>query len=266
MPAFKHQLLKPFLATFLLGATTAHGQTGPYQRQNDRNTNAWLMFFSDARVSDHLSVHTEFQLRRAEVFNKPMQEFARVGLNYHLDDQVMLTAGYAYAAAHPYGDFPAAEVFPEHRGYQQVLLKSNYGPVLVTHRYRQEQRWIRRPLESSFTYTNRTRYQLRAVLPLSGGRMESLQPRTLYLAVYDEPFVNFGKNVGRNVFDQNRAYAGLGYQFTKATSVDIGYMHQIVAQGNGVVFEQNHTLMFGLNFNPDFRRRNDTPPAPLPGQ
>jgi hypothetical protein len=245
----------------LLAARPAQAQDPQGPRLSDANFNTWLMFFSDARLTDRWGVHTEAQWRRARGVKSPMQDFGRVGINYHVNDKVMLTSGYAYALTYPYGDFPAAEKFPEHRIYEQLLLRSAHGPFQLSHRYRLEQRWLRRPLQTDYTYLNRTRYQFRAVLPLARAA-EGLTPRTPYLAAYDEVFVSFGKNVTRNVFDQNRAYAAFGYQFTKPLSLELGYLYQIVAQGNGVVFEHNHTLQVGLNFNPDFRPNAQTPPAP----
>jgi hypothetical protein len=47
-------------------------------------------------------------------------------------------------------------------------------------------------------------------------------------------------------FDQNRAYVALGRRFGRSNSVEIGYLHQWIAQANNRVFEQNHTLQIGI--------------------
>ncbi|SFP99010.1 DUF2490 domain-containing protein [Hymenobacter arizonensis] len=247
------------LLSLLLASPQAAAQDIPSSRISDPNFNAWLMFFSDAQLTNRWGLHTEAQLRRADGLKSPLQEFARLGLNFNLSDQVMLTGGYAYALTHPYGDFPVAEKFPEHRLYQQLLLKSTYGPFQVAHRFRLEQRWLRRPLETDYTYLNRTRYQVRAAMALVRPS-EGIQPRTPYLAVSNEVFINYGKNVTRNIFDQNRAYGAFGYQFTKALAIEAGYLHQLLAQGNGTVFEYNHTLQLGIYYNPDFRRSSTNEP------
>lgn len=223
-------------------------------RVQDHNTNTWLMYFSDARLSDRWGVHTEVQFRRARTLRDPLQNFYRVGGNFYLSEAVMLTAGYAYALSFPYGDFPAAGRAPEHRIYQQVLLRNTYNRLAMQHRYRLEQRWLgaaQGSENSAYTYANRARYMFRLALPLVGGKSG---PGVPYAALYDEVFVNFGRAVQRNIFDQNRAYAALGYQFTPATAVELGYMYQLVQQRNGRVFEHNNTLQFNLTINPDFRR------------
>ncbi len=248
----------------LFSLPVARAQTTAGPRLSDRNTNAWLMYFSDAQLSERWGVHTEAQWRRAELGQQPLQHFVRFGANYYTRHNLLLTAGYAYALTFPYGDFPAAETFPEHRVYEQLLLKSTHGPVQVAHRFRLEQRWLRRPLQREFTYLNRARYQVRAAVALHRPAA-GIGPRTPYLAVSDEVLVNFGHNVARNIFDQNRAYVALGYQFNQALALEASYLHQLVAQGNGVVFEYNHTLQLGLTFNPDLRKRPANEPAPENG-
>lgn len=66
------------------------------------------------------------------------------------------------------------------------------------------------------------------------------------LALYDEIFVNFGKNVANNVFDQNRAYAAITYALPKKSRLEIGFMEQTLQQRSGRVIENNHTLMVSI--------------------
>jgi hypothetical protein len=84
---------------------------------------------------------------------------------------------------------------------------------------------------------------MRATLPFKG---RSIEKGDWYVAFYDEIFVNFGKNVAANVFDQNRAYGALGHRTLNYTRVELGYLNQLVQQRNGRVFEVNHTLQVAL--------------------
>jgi len=241
------------LGLLALATLSGRAQNLPEGRVQDRNFNSWLVYDSDARLTDRWGLHTEGQWRRSQGVKKPMQDLARVGLNFYAGDHAILTVGYAFALTHPYGDYPVAESFPEQRMYEQVLLRNAHGPFQMTHRYRLEQRWLRLPEQDTYTYSNRIRYQFRTVLPLAGP-MEVLHPNTPYLVASEELFVNFGSNVAsQNIFDQNRAYAGVGYQITQATAVELGYLHQLLAQSNGNVYEHNHTVQVSVNFNPDFR-------------
>ncbi|WP_187262461.1 DUF2490 domain-containing protein [Pontibacter beigongshangensis] len=222
------------------------------ERIKDYNSNGWYMYFGDHKISEKWGAHTEIQLRRHNILKDPQQLLIRTGINYNLTANAMITLGYGFIETYPYGGFPAADIFPEQRIYQQLQLKGNLGRIGLTHRYRQEQRWVQAAGTDAYTYLNRSRYLLKAVLPLSG---PTLDAKEFFLAAYDEIFVGFGENVQRNIFDQNRLYAALGYKLNDAGSVELGYLNQIVQKPSGVVFEHNHTLQVSLFYNLDFSRK-----------
>lgn len=241
--------LGAILFVYLLLPSHAKAQA---ERIKDYNQNGWYMYFGDHKFSDKWGLHTELQVRRYNILKDPQQLLIRTGANYNLTDNAMFTLGYGLIETYPYGEFPAADDFLEHRLYEQLQLKGSLSRVGLTHRYRLEQRWVQSPVTSEYTYLNRARYMLRATLPLIGGTTEAKEP---YLAAYDEIFVGFGNNIQRNIFDQNRAYLALGYKISDAASVEVGYLNHIVQKANGIVFEHNHTLQVGLTYNIDFRKQ-----------
>ena len=52
----------------------------------------------------------------------------------------------------------------------------------------------------------------------------------LYLALYNELFINGQRDVGDgrevDLYDRNRFYAALGYQFSATGQIQVGYMQQ----------------------------------------
>lgn len=231
-------------------SNTAHAQSD--QRTKDYNNNGWYMYIGDHKVSDRWGIHAEAQLRRYNIIKDPQQLLIRAGVNYDLTPTAMITLGYAFIETHPYGDYPAAGIFPEHRPYQQLQLKGNLGMIGLTHRYRLEQRWIKPANATNYTYLNRARYMLKATLPLAGPTLEAREP---FLAVYDEVMIGFGENVRKNIFDQNRLYAALGYKISNTATLELGYLNQIVQKASGDVFEHNHTLQVTLFHNMNFARQ-----------
>ncbi|GAA3922172.1 DUF2490 domain-containing protein [Hymenobacter algoricola] len=209
--------------------------------------NVWLLYSTDARLSEKWGVHADAQIRRSRTVAVLRHNQARVGINYHATSQVTLTAGYSYVAQFSTDDSPAAIHAPEHRLYEQLVLQDVKGLVRMQHRYRLEQRRLVRPGEDRAVYLNRLRYQLRGVLPLRGA---VLQPGTPYVAASDELLFDFGRNATGSMFSQNRAYLALGYQFTKATALEAGYLHQLFIDG---VAPQRHVAQLSLTFNPDLR-------------
>ena len=186
------------------------------------------------------------QVRRGDAGATWQQLLVRPGLLYRLTDNARVGAGYAFVDTWPYGDQPALRRFPEHRTWQQLLLTHASGRVSWQHRYRVEQRWVEVPLDAStgdWRYTNRARYLARLNVPLRGATTDVGEP---YLGVYDELFVNWGRNVGRNTFDQNRAAALLGWRVGRNTRVEGGYLQQLLAKADGVRLERNHTILLSL--------------------
>lgn len=236
---------------------SAHSVTAQNERIKDVNTSGWYQYNGDHYVAPRWSVHTNLQHRRYQLVRKNQQFAGRIGLNYHLSRWVRLSAGYQYAYSYPYGGYPAADNVFEHRLYQQLVLKGAEGWVTLTHRYWLEQRWITLPGATDATYTNRFRYRLQAVVPLVG---KTVAAGTPYLTASDEIMVNFGRQVARNIFDQNRAYLALGYKFSAATALEAGYLHQLSAQRNGRIFEYNNILQVSYTYNLDFRKKE----APTP--
>ncbi|QCR24476.1 DUF2490 domain-containing protein [Pontibacter sp. SGAir0037] len=238
-------LLAPALFSYRAQAQT--------DRIKDFNQNGWYMYFGDHKLTDKWGIHTEAQLRRHNIVSDPQQFLLRTGVNYNLTNTAMFTLGYGFIETHPYGDFPAAGKFPEHRIYEQLQVKGNIERVGLQHRYRLEQRWIGSAAADTYTYLNRARYMLKATLPLLGTTIDAKEP---FLAVYDEIFIGFGNNIQRNIFDQNRAYAAVGFKFNDAATLELGYLNQILQKASGTVFEHNHTLQVSLFYNIDFTGSN----------
>lgn len=237
-----------FLLVFgIVFIVSSHAQS---VRKNTTNVNAWFMYFGNHKISKRFGIHAEVQVRRHDVVSDWQQLLLRTGIDFYTA-QVRFTAGYAFIETYPYGDYPVKNVFPEHRIWQQALINNPIGKIKLSHRYRLEQRFIGNSATGEFKngrYENRIRYMARLNIPLQG----ALEPKKLYLSIYDEVFVNFGKEVAYNLFDQNRAYAALGYHLGKIGKVEIGYLYQIIQQRNLLsnptqsVIENNHTLQVAL--------------------
>lgn len=228
-------------------------------RVNTTNTNSWWMYFGNHQISARWGLHAEAQFRLYDGVSDWQQLLLRTGINYYAK-QVRYTLGYAFVKTHPYGDFPVLNAFPEHRMWEQFLVSQKLGNVSLHHRYRLEQRWIGNTITGDFDdvrYENRFRYMLRATIPLQKNREKG----KWYLGFYDELFINAGKEVAYNIFDQNRAYAALGYKLGKIGKIEMGYLYQVVQQRRlleisnppQLIFEHNHTFQLALFSDLSFR-------------
>ena len=212
-----------------------------FEKLKDHNAHAWYMYFGDHKASKHWGLHLEGQWRRADFSASWQQLLIRPGVNFHVNKNLMLTAGYGFIRSYPYGQYPTtAGAFPEHRLYQQALVKHKIRKIDFQHRLRSEQRWVGVANTNTWRTQDRFRYMLRADIPIKG---------RWSLGTYNEYFANYGRNVAPDYFDQNRAYVAVGYNTGPLGRVEVGYLHQAVAQRNGRVLEYNHTLQVAFFSN-----------------
>ncbi|MDC3133503.1 DUF2490 domain-containing protein [Bacteroidota bacterium] len=183
---------------------------------------SWLMYFGTHHLNDKYSIHYETQLRNYELTNNFFQLLPRVGLNYKIDNNSMVTAGYAFIPTQT--DFDEGwgnNMVTENRIWEQFILRNSIGSIKIRHRYRLEQRWVKNGNNTS--YKNRARYMLSLKIPLS-----KKEDFPLFLSVYDEIFIN----ISDEPFNQNRLYTALGYQFNTNANVQLGYLkHHNTAAG-----------------------------------
>lgn len=247
-------------AFFCQFAFVSFGQAG---RLADFNRIGWYVYNGDHKVAPRWEVHTEYQWRREDFIRTWQQALTRVGVAYQHLPRVKIATGYTSLITYPYGDYPTAETgipFPERRLYQDVQVSDTLGKIALEHRVRLEQRWTGQLAGRRVTdweYQNRIRYQASLTLPLQGA---TLDEHEWYLTAFDELFISFGRNVGNNVFNQNRISAGIGYQFKDNFKIDLAYLYQITQHaepeplsGKSIV-EYNHGFRLGLTYDVDFMK------------
>lgn len=262
--------MKVTLSRFVLMLVLYTGTSPQLNAQNrtkENNAIGWYAFNSTFKVAEKIGIHTEYQWRRDNYITNWQQGLLRLGINYNVRPDIQLRVGYAWAETYPYGDTPLNSMgrdFTEHRIFEMITLQDKKGSVNLSHRFMLEQRWVGRysnaglKNEDEFPFLNRARYMIRVQLPLKGN---TIGDKTPYMAAYNEVFIGFGKNVGENIFDQNRFGALLGYKFNSAIQVEGGYLNQIVQLGREVgnknVFQYNNGFIASLLLNFDLTKKED---------
>ena len=181
----------------------------------DSNLGNWLIYIGNKKLNQKWNLHHEVQYRNYDAVGDLEQLLLRTGLGYTFNNNknnVLL--GYGYILSENYiGDANEKVSVNEHRIFQQFTSKQKIGKVGLNHRYRFEQRFVEDDFKMRF------RYFLGLNIPLQY-KPEGKNP--LYLSVYNEIFLN----TESSVFDRNRVYGGLGYQFSKKLKFELGYMNQ----------------------------------------
>lgn len=164
------------------------------------------------------------------------QGMLRTGLGYALGETVTMWLGYAFIPT----DEPFVTVpFDEHRIWQQLLWNTQFSFGSFSSRSRLEQRFMQTGDDVGWRY----RQLVKISVPFS------FAPSFSFVAS-DEVFVDLNKTDWKaaNGFDQNRAFAGIGYNFNKNIKTEIGYMNQYIRKKNAQDFV-SHILSVNLYLN-----------------
>ncbi|HJS54947.1 MAG TPA: DUF2490 domain-containing protein [Chitinophagaceae bacterium] len=201
---------------------------------NDYNYLNWVQSFNTISLNRKWSLHAEYQWRRVDGLKYWQQSLLRAGANYTLNENISLHGGYAWVKTFPYGEYPAAGAFPEHRLYEQVSFRHPLNKWTFHHRFRIEQRWLGKIKPGTdqvedWVFVHRFRYQFRTQYAF-WTKIE----KQLYGVAADEIFIGAGKNLGTNIFDQNRIFLLTGFKFNKKFSLETGYFNQTLQQGRRI--------------------------------
>jgi Protein of unknown function (DUF2490) len=216
------------------------------QKTIDNQVHGWIVYQGNHHLRTKWDLHTEYQWRRANGFSDWQQSLARIGLDYQLSKTCAISGGYGWIISYPYGNQPIANRTNENRIWQQVNLKAQYGPIQVQHRYRLEQRWI------DTVFRQRIRYRAQCIIPLQSSYKE--KGTGFFMNMNDEVFLGFGQGIGKNILDQNRFILAIGYKWSPALNIQLGYLNQFVVKSNGFEMERNHTLWTSIVYNLDFTK------------
>jgi hypothetical protein len=217
--------------------TTSTVQTAKAQvKQTKVEKQVWTGYFNQTRLSKKWGLWFDMHLRTKDDFFKGLGQFIiRPGITYYLNDDAKLTAGYAFINHFPSEGHKEISQ-PEHRPWQQLQWHTRFPRLKLMQWFRLEQRFRRRiksdeELGEGYDFNWRLRYNILAQFPLSSRRFE---PGTFSLVASNEVFVNFGRQITYNYYDQNRFFTGFHYHVNKHDNFQIGYMNifQQLAAGN----------------------------------
>lgn len=181
----------------------------------DSNLGNWLIFIGNKKLDSKWNIHSEVQYRNYDAIGDLEQLLLRTGLGYNLtENNNNILLGYGYILSENYvGNSDAKVSINEHRIFQQFTTKQSFWKVKLSHRYRFEQRFVENDFKMRF------RYFLGINIPLQN-KEDGKNP--FYISAYNEIFLN----TEPSVFDRNRVYGGLGYKFSNALRLELGYMNQ----------------------------------------
>lgn len=226
-----------FSLMLLMGLTfIAFGQS------NNDKLGAWYMYFWDTQLTEsQFGFQGDVQYRNWNIIGDLEQLLLRGGVTYRpLNTNIKFTLGYAFILTGEEGETNTG-TSNEHRIYQEAIFPSKVGNrFYFNHRFRFEQRFV-----ESQDFRTRVRYNLFLNIPLN---QVELTKNAIYLALYNEIFVNGQKSIGNGqtveLFDRNRLYVGLGYAIKTNLRLQFGWMNQTTdaVSKNQLQFSLHHVF------------------------
>jgi len=227
----KHLSLAMISAGFL--ATTASAEDDLLQ-----DAGSWLQVVGEGSLKfvdpslEKGRIWLEGQSRWDDDWNHWYQGMARAALGYSLSDRATIWLGYTFLPTQNVGKpyIAQQDVWPAFR----YILPTDFGTFM-----------FRTMWESNFLrgsdVRERPRQMIRFMHPLE------FEPR-LSLIAWDEVFVRVNSTQwgGNSGFDQNRAFAGLGWTFNPNFRTELGYLNQYLDNATHTAETMHHLIMGSL--------------------
>lgn len=203
----------------------------------------WGAWFHSQRFSKHWGVLFDAQFRSANQFGYLRNPLLRPAVNYYFNKNKQLAVGYLFTGTHRKTE--VENVFRvEQRIFEQFIVTHKIGTGnTLQHRFRLEQRFVNSQGNQTKYFAQRFRYFARGIVPF---KRDSVFTKGVFVGLQNEIFVNVQNRTRLNgeFFDQNRAYAAVGYRFNKRIDLETGYLNQYLNQAQGYTF--NHVLQLAL--------------------
>lgn len=195
-----------------------------FSQDNNPKLGAWYMYLWDTQLKEsQFGFQGDIQYRNWNILGDLEQLLLRGGITYRPKDaSIKFTVGYAYILSGAEG-VDNTGTSNESRIYQEAIFPSKVGQrFYFSHRFRFEQRFV-----ENMDFRTRVRYNMFLNIPLN---QLTLTKKAIYLAFYNEIFINGQKDIGNGnsveLFDRNRLYFGLGYALKDNLRVQFALMNQ----------------------------------------
>jgi hypothetical protein len=214
----------------------------------------WFGYFNQTRFTEKLGMWVDVHYRLTDNFvQRPFQFLFRPAVTYFIKDNLRLNIGYTLATHFPAKGMKTTRL--EHRPWQQIWWNQKYSGLTTLQWLRLEQRFSEKVVADEkvdgYNYSFRARYNFSFFIPLKG---KELAPKTPFAAIIDEVFLNFGDRAVYNTFDQNRFFAGFGYQFTSHLNAQLGYMNIYQQEASGNNYFSTHAIRLFVFHSLDLRK------------
>ena len=221
------------------------------QEKNVESSNQqWIQYYNQLKLSDEWALLADAGFRWKEKLENKSQYITRFGIGYQLHKNICVATGVAFLGY--YASDKRSKM--EFRPYQELIFKQNFEKIKIQHRFRTEQRFFNQVVGGEITgedfFNWRFRYRFFVTVPILNLSANNPEGK-LSLNIGDEIFINAGKEIVNNVFDQNRVLIGPVFQINKNISVSLTYNAQFASTTIAGTYRYTSVLWLGIKQNID---------------
>ncbi|MFT2008580.1 DUF2490 domain-containing protein [Pontibacter sp. 13R65] len=255
----KHSLLLLFLACLAFPSLVS-AQEERTRDSDNWNTNLWVGFYNNFRLSEKFFWRAEMHYRRGDYEGQPFigkmeQIYNRHAITYLFSPTFNMSFGGVLRlnfTPSP-GNDAYKEVMHEPRIWHEYLFVMPFPRFQAYHRIRIEHRWSKsNSYEDDWIFRNRWRYKFYAKFPLN---KKTLTPGTIYFNPDVEIILQTGKQVIDSPVEDFRVYPSLAYISSPRVTYSAGLMYATGQNLNdGTVYRQRWVMRVSAYISLDFRK------------
>lgn len=218
---------------------------------------SWFTMTNKFKISEKFYVGDFIQLRRVSFLKNTQSILIGPSINYKINDNITLTAGYYLFRTYPYGVRHAAIKRNENNFYQQLTINSKAGKLSFSNRFRFEERFREvidfssgTPTINGKIYAQRARYRLSASFNL----VQLKNGKSILAKISNETRIRFKQGLSQPDFDQNNLYGFLGYKLADNSKIWLGYGLNYL-KVNSALFVSNKIAHLAFSYDFDFTKK-----------
>lgn len=225
--------MKKNIVLYLLFAFSFNSMAQQIPDTGETKLGTWLEVTSANRLSQKFNLSASYTNWDYDGFKNYQLHLGLIGISYVFNSKTSAGIGYGYGNIETIFENAGLPAIDENRIFEFVTINHNTKKVSWSHRFKLEQRFFKRPTENVLIH--RVRYRIKGTLPLN---------KSFFISVYDE--IHF--NLNPFDFQQNRAFAGIGYKVYKNNNLILGYARHSFKS------KSFNRLSLQLNLKFDFRK------------
>lgn len=217
----------------------------PFQSKSQNTTqhSYWATYLFNKRLSPHLGLTFDTQLRSADNLEYLRNILIRPGFTYFFNNSRSVTLGYSYILTFPNPSLENVKTQFENTIWEQFLLNFKIRNVSVNNRLRTEQRFLK--LNSGSIFSQRLRFQIRAIIPLKELKNNKFS-EGWYNGIQNEILLNTQnkESLNNHLLDQNRTGISLGYRFKPELDIEGGFENNLIKTKSN--FNTNYVVQVSI--------------------